>query len=136
MRRLLILTLALSGATGIQIAAPMPALAQISADRVIDVYGNERCPSSGGQQIVVCRRHPETERYRIPKDLRDSEPEPQAAGGNPNALSAVNTTGGTGVQIQSCNAIGAGVNAGCTKSQLDNWKAQQRAQKKAEEDIP
>ena len=136
MRRLLILSLALSGAAGIQIAAPAPVLAQISQDRVIDVYGSEKCPSSGGQQIVVCRRHPETERYRIPKDLRDSEPEPQAAGGNIGALSAVNTTGGTGVQVQSCNAIGAGVNAGCTKSQLDNWKAQQRAQKKQEEGIP
>lgn len=136
MRRLLILTLALSGAAGIQIAVPSPVLAQISQDRIIDVYGDEKCPSSGGQQIVVCHRHPATEKYRIPKDLRDAEPEPQAAGGNIGALSAVNTTGGTGVQVQSCNAIGAGVNAGCTKSQLDNWKAQQRAQKKAEEGIP
>ncbi len=136
MRRLLILTLALSGAAGTQIAAPMPALAQISQDRVVDVYGDEKCPSSNGQQIVVCRHHDIQEKYRIPKDLRDSEPAPQAAGGNTNALSAVNTTGGTGVQIQSCNAIGSGVNAGCTKSQLDNWKAQQRAQKQQEEGIP
>jgi len=136
MRRLLILTLALSGAAGTQITAAMPALAQISQDRVVDVYGDERCPSSNGQQIVVCRHHDIQEKYRIPKDLRDSEPAPQAAGGNTNALSAVNTTGGTGVQIQSCNAIGSGVNAGCTKSQLDNWKAQQRAQKQQEEGIP
>jgi len=136
MRRLLILTLALSGAAGTQIAAPMPALAQISQDRVVDVYGDEKCPSSNGQQIVVCRHHDIQEKYRIPKDLRDSELAPQAAGGNTNALSAVNTTGGTGVQIQSCNAIGSGVNAGCTKSQLDNWKAQQRAQKQQEQGIP
>jgi hypothetical protein len=136
MRRLLILSLALSGAAGIQIAAPAPLLAQISQDRVIDVYGDEKCPSSNGQQIVVCHRHDLKEKYRIPKDLRDSEPEPQAAGGNVGALSAVNTTGGTGVQVQSCNAIGAGVNAGCTKSQLDNWKAQQRAKKKEENGVP
>jgi hypothetical protein len=136
MRRLLILTLALSGAAGTQFAAPMPALAQISQDRVVDVYGDEKCPSSNGQQIVVCRHHDIQEKYRIPKDLRDSELAPQAAGGNTNALSAVNTTGGTGVQIQSCNAIGSGVNAGCTKSQLDNWKAQQRAQKQQEQGIP
>jgi hypothetical protein len=136
MRRVLILSLALSGAAAVQVSAPQPALAQIGTDRIIDVYGNERCPSSNGQQIVVCRRHPETERYRIPKDLRDAEPAPQAAGGNVGAVSAVNTTGGTGVQINSCNAIGAGVNAGCTKSQLDNWKAQRRADKKQEEGIP
>ena len=136
MRRLLILSLALSGAAATSFAAPAPVLAQISQDRVIDVYGDEKCPSSNGQQIVVCHRHDLKEKYRIPKDLRDSEPEPQAAGGNIGALSAVNTTGGTGVQIQSCNAIGAGVNAGCTKSQLDNWKAQQRAKKKEEEGVP
>jgi hypothetical protein len=136
MRRLLILSMALSGAAAIQIAAPAPVLAQISQDRVIDVYGDEKCPSSGGQQIVVCHHHDIQEKYRIPKDLRDSEPEPQAAGGNIGAASAVATTGGTGVQVQSCNAIGAGVNAGCTKSQLDNWKAQQRAQKKADGGVP
>jgi len=136
MRRLMILSMALSGAAGIQFAAPAPVLAQISQDRVIDVYGDEKCPSSNGEQIVVCHRHDLKEKYRIPKDLRDSEPEPQAAGGNVGALSAVNTTGGTGVQVQSCNAIGAGVNAGCTKSQLDNWKAQQRAQKKADGGVP
>jgi len=136
MRRLLILSLALSGAAAIPFLASTPALAQISQDRVIDVYGDEKCPSSNGQQIVVCHRHDLKEKYRIPKDLRDSEPEPQAAGGNVGAASAVATTGGTGVQVQSCNAIGAGVNAGCTKSQLDNWKAQQRAQKKQEEGVP
>jgi hypothetical protein len=136
MRRLLILTLALSGAAVTQVAAPMPAVAQISTDRIIDVYGDEKCPSSNGQQIVVCRRHDLQEKYRIPKDLRDSEQEPQAAGGNVGALSAVNTTGGTGVQVQSCNAIGAGVNAGCTKSQIDAWKASQRAQKKQEDGVP
>jgi len=136
MRRLLILSLALSGAAATSFAAPAPVLAQISQDRVIDVYGDEKCPSSNGQQIVVCHRHDLKEKYRIPKDLRDSEPEPQAAGGNVGAASAVATTGGTGVQVQSCNAIGAGVNAGCTKSQLDKWKAQQRAQKKQEEGVP
>lgn len=136
MRRLLILTLALTGAAGAQVVLAAPASAQISTDRIIDVYGDEKCPSSNGQQIVVCRRHDLKEKYRIPKDLRDSEQEPQAAGGNVGALSAVNTTGGTGVQVQSCNAIGAGVNAGCTKSQLDAWKAAQRAQKKQEDGVP
>ena len=105
-------------------------------DRVIDIYGSDKCPANNGQDIVVCRKHPETERYRIPKDLRDSEPAPQAAGGNVGALSAVNTTGGTGVQVQSCNAIGAGVAAGCLTSELDAWKANQRAQKKADAAVP
>jgi hypothetical protein len=135
MRKLLIASLAASGAIGVVPAAVQPALAQQS-DRIIDIYGNDRCPSSGGQGIVVCHRHPETERYRIPKDLRESEPAPQAAGGNAGAMSAVASTGGTGVQVNSCNSIGAGVGAGCTKQGLDAWKANQRQQKKDEAGIP
>jgi hypothetical protein len=135
MRRLLILSLAASAATGLVPVTVAPALAQ-QADRIIDIYGTDRCPASQGQQIVVCRRHPETERFRIPKDLRDIEREPQAAGGNTNAVSAVASTGGTGVQVNSCNAIGAGVNAGCTKQGLDAWKAAQRQQKAEEKGQP
>lgn len=116
--------------------APAPALAQIGTDRIIDIYGNEKCPSSNGQQIVVCHHHDAQEQFRIPKDLRDQEPAPQAGGGNANAMNAQATTGGTGVQINSCNAIGGGVNAGCTKKGIDAWKAQQQADKKAEEGIP
>jgi hypothetical protein len=134
MRRLLILSMFASGAIGVPTLVAAPALAQIGQDRIIDIYGDEKCPASNGQQIVVCRKHPLEDKYRIPKDLRDSEREPQAAGGNVGAVNAVNTTGGTGVQVNSCNAIGAGVNAGCTKQGIDAWKAQQRADKKAAED--
>lgn len=136
MRRLIFFSFAATALAGGAPLAVAPAQAQISADRIIDIYGNEKCPASNGQQIVVCRRHPAEEQYRIPKDLRDSEQAPQRAGGNVNAVAAVNGTGQTGVQINSCNAIGAGVSAGCTKQELDNWKAQQRAQKKAEEGQP
>ena len=135
MRRVHLLPLLGAGAIGLSAVSASPAAAQ-ARDRVIIIYGNDKCPASQGQEIVVCKRAPETERFRIPKDLRDSEPEPQAAGGNIGALSAVNTTGGTGVQVQSCNAVGAGVNAGCFSNQLDAWKAQQKAQKKAEAAVP
>jgi hypothetical protein len=122
---------AIAGAVSMLPAAPAQAQTQ---DRVITIYGNDKCPSDQGQGIVVCRRMPETERYRIPKDLRDAAPPPQAVGSN--AAAAVNTTGGSGVQIKSCNAIGAGVNDGCMVSELNNWKAQQRAAKKAEAAVP
>lgn len=123
------------GVVALAVLAAAPAPAQVR-DRVVIIYGNDKCPASNGQEIVVCKRAPETERFRIPKDLRDAEPEPQAAGGNVGALSAVNTTGGTGVQVQSCNAIGAGVNGGCLTNEIDAWKAQQRAQKKSDAAVP
>jgi len=133
MRSLLLVTLAAAGTFGIAGFVAAPATAQ-GADRIIDIYGTEKCPSSNGQDIVVCRKHPETERYRIPKDLREQAPASQAVGNN--GLAAVNSTGGTGVQINSCNSIGAGVAVGCVKQEADAWKADQRAQKKDEEGIP
>ena len=133
MRRLLLLSLAASGTLGVLALTPHPAAAQ-QADRILDIYGDEKCPSSNGEQIVVCRHHDIKEKYRIPKDLRDQESVPQAVQNN--GLAAVNSTGGTGVQINSCNSIGAGVSAGCTKQEVDNWAAQKAAAKKDEEGIP
>jgi hypothetical protein len=136
MRRLLISTMFAASFGGFAALPAAPAAAQ-SRDRIIDVYGDEKCPSDNGQQIVVCRHHDAQEKFRIPKDLRDEEPAPQARGGNVNAVSAVNSTGGTGtMQVGSCNTIGAGVNAGCDKQRNANWKAEKRAEKKAEEGIP
>ena len=34
------------------------------------VFGNDPCPRSSDDEIVVCARQPENERYRIPKQLR------------------------------------------------------------------
>ncbi len=135
MRQFQILSFLGGGGIALAALAGGPAAAQ-TQDRVVIIYGNDKCPASNGQDIVVCKRAPETERYRIPKDLRDAEPTPQAAGGNVGGVSAVNSTGGTGVQVQSCNSIGGGVNAGCLTNELDNWKAQQKAQKKADAGVP
>jgi len=133
MRRLLLLSLAATGTLGAIALAPQPAAAQ-QADRIIDIYGNDKCPSDNGQEIVVCHRHNETERYRIPKTLRDQESVPQAVQNN--GLAAMNGTGGTGVQVNSCNSIGAGVAVGCTKQAADAWAAQKAADKKDQEGIP
>ena len=133
MRSLLLVALAVTGTLGVAGLAARPALAQ-QADRIIDTYGDEKCPSSNGQEIVVCRHHDIQEKYRSPKELREQAPAAQAVGNN--GLAAVNSTGSTGVQINSCNTIGAGVAVGCVKQEADAWKAAQRAQKKDEEGIP
>lgn len=136
MRRLLISTMFAASLGGAATLPAAPAVAQ-TQDRIIDVYGDEKCPASNGQQIVVCRHHDAQEKFRIPKDLRDQTPTGQSVGGNTNAVSAINSTAGTGVmQVDSCNAIGAGVNAGCTLQQNANWKAQKDADKKAAAGIP
>jgi hypothetical protein len=35
------------------------------------VYGDDPCPASTSEEITVCARKPEAERYRIPENLRD-----------------------------------------------------------------
>ena len=42
-------------------------------ERVLTIFGSDPCPSSNGEEIVVCRRMPEAERYRIPEELRKTE---------------------------------------------------------------
>ena len=132
--RVSLLTLcALVGVGAATWAVPSPVSAQVR-DQVVDIYGDDPCPASNGQEILVCNRHPRNDQFRIPKALRDSEAAPQALGGT--AVAAVNTTGGTGAQVQSCNAIGAGVNAGCLKKEADAWHQQKKADAAAEAAIP
>lgn len=78
------------------------------------VYGDDACPRSSDEEIVVCAREPESERYRIPKKLRRVKP--SAAGrswgdraqvlemvgrrGNPNSCSPIGSNGQTGCMAQ------------------------------------
>jgi hypothetical protein len=52
-------------------AAPLPAQAP-PPERIstLVVFGDDPCPRSSADEVVVCARRPEGERYRIPKDLR------------------------------------------------------------------
>ena len=45
---------------------------------ILVTYGEDDCPESVDGEIVVCARHPEEERYRIPKAVRDREKEEEA----------------------------------------------------------
>lgn len=63
-----------AGAASAQSAAETSAAARAAAEPRISqliVYGDDPCPTSSDEEIVVCARKPETERYRIPEDLRE-----------------------------------------------------------------
>ena len=49
---------------------PTPAIAQNTTVSEVIVYGTDPCPRSTDDEIVVCARKPEEERYRIPERLR------------------------------------------------------------------
>ena len=49
-----------------------PALAEDPPVRMVTttVYGTDPCPKPKGDEIIVCGRDPESERYRIPNRFR------------------------------------------------------------------
>ena len=69
------------------------------------VYGDDPCPVEEGGGIVVCARKPESERYRIPKDLRQKKEFIGSQGWG----SRVQTMEASGRQLlpNSCTAIGS-----------------------------
>ncbi|BBD99082.1 hypothetical protein SAMIE_1025830 [Sphingobium amiense] len=111
----------------IALLAPLPVAAQPAPppQRVLNltVYGEDPCPKSEGEDIVVCARRPESERYRIPKKLREK---PEVAGG-PGWGSQVATM----EQVQrnttpmGCSPIG-GANTGCYAQMMAQWFAERR----------
>jgi hypothetical protein len=76
------------------------------------VYGDDPCPRSGDDEIVVCARQPESERYRIPSKLRKQEYNAARDGswaGTAKVLEYVNRQG----IPNSCNPVGSFGQSGC-----------------------
>lgn len=123
------------------VAAPLllPGAAQAQnavQNGVLIIYGNDKCPTNkNGEEIVVCQRLDEGERFRIPKTIRDTTPTTPQKGESwavrsQDALTAGNF--GTG----SCSTVGAGGGTGCFVQRATAARAERRAQKKAETDLP
>jgi hypothetical protein len=98
---------------------PVPAVAQSEpGDKVntVIVYGDDECPPSNGDEIVVCARMDESERFRIPERLRQSSDpanEPWV-----NRVRAYETVGSFGAL--SCSPVGSGGELGCTAQMIEN----------------
>ena len=121
----LLLPLAASAVLGAGLTAlPMPAMAQ-AGDRVseIIVYGNDPCPRSTDDEVVVCARKPETERYRIPERFRKSGPL-QTREAWANRARQLETVGATG--INSCSPVGPAGFTGCLNQVIRQAQAENR----------
>ena len=113
----------LMAAGGFALAAGTPAAAQENAGdkvQVLAVYGDDGCPPSTADEIVVCKRYDESERYRIPPDLRSSgSPENQSWTDRVRTLETIGE-GGTG----SCTPTGPGGVTGCTQELIQQAYAE------------
>ena len=92
-------------------------------DKVLVIYGNDKCPAGN-----ICVTAPESERYRIPKTIRDNTP---AAGTNnerwASRAASMDKVGMTGPGT--CTPSGGGDWTGCWKAQMDAARAERKANK-------
>ena len=119
-------------AAGLLGSAAMLATASASAQEAsssgsriaeIIVYGDDPCPRSTDDEVVVCARKPESERYRIPERLRQggSIQSRQAWAERARSFEVVTRRG-----IGSCDAVGPGGQQGCLQKMIDQARAEAR----------
>lgn len=106
-----------------------PASAQDNAgDKVsqVIVYGDDACPQSANdEEIVVCARMPEGERYRIPEMFRNDPNKPSEQAWT-NRVVALERAGAFGTD--SCSPAGMGGFTGCTRNLINRAYAEKRQQ--------
>lgn len=124
--RFALATLLLTG--GALLASSSPALAADPPERIyaLVVYGDDPCPQGEGDEIVVCARKPESERYRIPKSLRE-KPKPMGGPGWASQVSMMEAAG-QAILPGSCSPNGSYGSTGCTEAMLRQWYAEKRMQ--------
>src|SRR6476646_6995506 len=110
---------------------PAPAMAQQGNVAEIVVYGTDPCPRSTDDQVVVCARRPESERYRIPEKLRPGGTRQQTDSWA-NKAKVIETVGATG--INSCSPVGPGGYTGCLTRVIK--EAREQRKQSAEDTVP
>lgn len=116
---------ALVATIAIASALVSPAMAQDSEEKInqLIIYGDDPCPESTDDQITVCARKDESERYRIPAPLRSSE-SPQNDAWN-NRVLAYETVGKNGTL--SCSPVGGGGWTGCVSQMVETAYAEKQS---------
>ena len=94
-------------------------VAEPKIDQVI-VYGSDPCPASTDETIVVCARRSESERYRIPEQLRGvDDPRSDSWANRAIELQYVGRNG-----IGSCSPVGPGGQIGCFEQLVRQARAE------------
>jgi hypothetical protein len=135
--RLVLLTFAAAGLAGSALAqqpgvpAPEAAAAASQGEAVgptddprvnqLIIYGDDPCPQSTNDEIIVCARLPEGDRYRIPPNLRE---DPNPAGNRSWASRAVELSYVGASGIGSCSPVGAGGSIGCFNQIVQQARAE------------
>lgn len=104
--------------------APVAGPADVRVNQLI-IYGDDPCPeSTDPNEITVCARLPDADRYRVPPSLRDNPNEP-ANNSWANRATELSYVGRTGTD--SCSTVGGGGFTGCFNQIVNQARAERRA---------
>ena len=114
--------------TGIAVAVPAAAQdadTKTTGQKIAEivVFGNDPCPRSTDDEVVVCTRIPESYRYRMPEAYRPSGTYQQRQSWA-NKARAIERVGRTG--IQSCSPVGPAGYTGCMQQMINSAKEESR----------
>jgi hypothetical protein len=112
-------------AAGFASAAPVQAQEQTTGQRLAEiiVFGNDPCPRSTEDEVVVCSRVPESYRYRMPEAYRPGGTfqQRQAWANKARTIERVGRTG-----IQSCSPVGPAGYTGCMEQMINEAREESR----------
>ena len=125
MRTLTTILTASAALAGGSLLFPVASAVAQPADSIseIIVYGNDPCPRSSNNEVVVCARRPEADRYRIPEKLRSGGPR-QTREAWANRARSLETVGSTGTF--SCSPVGPGGYTGCLTQVINQARRERR----------
>jgi hypothetical protein len=115
--------------TGLALIGSPAAFAQVAPSapeekiNQLIIYGDDKCPESKGDEIVVCARLDEAERYRIPSSLRSGEITVSKDSWT-NRVKAYEYAGASGTM--SCSPVGAGGFTGCGLKEINDTFAEKK----------
>lgn len=114
-RPLIALSVFAAAFAGAPLSAQQPVDTGDDRYNMVVVYGDDACPVSNDDTIVVCARKAESERFRIPEALRYStDPANQSWAQRVEKLEMVGAFG-----TLSCTPVGAGGWTGCTQEMIN-----------------
>lgn len=125
-----LLPVALLLAAPLAAAGPGESLAEAPPPRIstLVVYGEDPCPRSKDDEIIVCARQPESDRYRIPKQLRKHKKSDEPAVSWTERTRTLDMVSQKGLP-NSCSPHGTGGQTGCMRQFLEAARREREAMK-------
>jgi hypothetical protein len=105
--------------------------------RQVTLTGNQPCPQSSSEEVVVCAHENPADQYRIPKRLRDSGPIPAQNQSWTNRAAVADQTSRVAAGLpNTCSPIGTGGQTGCSQQIARDFAAERRANQQDQAQVP